>query len=78
MCNWVSPPQAIQRVMSMPVRKLKFETKACVANWFISDESKGRDHVSTLMPTFFQPFILRIIVYLLGCYGNRLNYFRGQ
>jgi hypothetical protein len=24
------PPQAIQPVMSMPVRRLKFETKACV------------------------------------------------
>jgi hypothetical protein len=29
--NTLPPPQAIQPVMSMPVRRLKFETKACVA-----------------------------------------------
>jgi hypothetical protein len=27
---------------------------------------------------FLQPFILRIIVYSLGCYGNRINYFSEQ
>jgi hypothetical protein len=44
----------------------------------MSGASKGRDHGSALLLKFLQPFILRIIVYLLGCYGNRINYFSEQ
>jgi hypothetical protein len=44
----------------------KFLFRACVANWFMHVGCiQERDHVSTLLLKFLQPYILRIIVYLL-------------